>query len=336
MALTASDMLKAIHRKDPRTLSQRFTPAQIQATYSRLYGNAGTPPAPTLPAPVEEPAAPTETPEQAFQRRKEEMNRTIGAGTELGQQLIDRLGLGGQFLSRVDENPSADFTSDLSALRERTARAGELSALDLEALESARGALLGLDAPEMAALRSQATHNIDQQFGLQQQQLLRYQGGMGSAMQRAAQVADLAGKRVDAQRSLARDLLVENIQQKKDARLAFANLTNAVGARTDARTQALSGMLLSGNEFANSLKQSAQQFNNQTAAQEIASRTGALMGGIGATTSLMGGYKAEEFQNQALQEALKAKAQEIEATKELSRQALEAQKEIMNRISGRL
>lgn len=264
----------------------------------------------------------------------ERFEKTIGLGKEFGNGLIDDLGLRGEFLGRIQEGPGEDYYADLAALRARTQNADQLSALDEEALAQARLGLGGLDSAENAALRSAAKQNVNRQFGLEEQKLLRYQGGMGSSMQRAAQMADLSRNRVDSQRSLERDLLVENIQQKKDARLAFSNLTNAVGARQDSRVQNLSALLQSGNQFADSMTMQGQQFNTGTAAQEQAARTGAYVGGIGTTMSALGGYAAEEFQTKALEEALKAKREEIEATKQLTASSLAAQQQIINSLAG--
>ena len=234
----------------------------------------------------------------------------------------------GEFLGRIDEGPSADYYADLARTRELAENAGNYTNLDNEALGYARSALDGISAPENEALRSAATRGVDQQFGQARQQLLRYQGGIGSQVQRASQIGDLAAKRVGAQRELSRDLLIANIQEKKDARAAFDNLTNTIGNRTDQRVQGLNSLVMSGQQFADSLKSSNQQFNNQTGAQEIASRTGAYLGGIGTVNSMLGGYKADDFQNTALQEALAAKDREIEATKKLAADALAQQERI--------
>lgn len=48
MALTADQMLTALHKADPKTLKTRYTPEQLKAAYAKL--TAGKAPAPTTPA----------------------------------------------------------------------------------------------------------------------------------------------------------------------------------------------------------------------------------------------------------------------------------------------
>jgi len=343
MALTDAQMLKALHKKNPSTMNKRYSSSELRSAYKRqVQGSANTPGGTDTttpntndtPTPTETPFAPP--PDPLSQENIDRFNKTVDIGKGFGNGLIDDLGLRGDFLGRIDEGPGADYYADLARVRELSANAGNLSPLDEEALGYARLGINGLDSAENAAIRSRAVQGIDQQFGQQRQQLLRYQGGMGSALQRAAQISDLGSKRVGAQRELERDILVENIQQKKDARLAFSNLTNSVGARQDSRVQNLAGLLQSGNQFADSMKMQGQQFNTGTAAQENAARTGALVGGIGTTMSTLGGYQAEEFQNRALQEALQAKREEIEATKALTQETLAAQQNIFKHLAGQV
>lgn len=347
MALTDAQMLAALHKKNPKTLNRRYTSSELKAAYDKQVrgaaettsagttGTTGTTDPGTTTGETTDPGT-SSIPDPLSQENIDRFNRTVELGKGFGNGLIDDLGLRGEFLGRIDEGPGADYYADLAKVRELSANAGNLSALDEEALANARLGLGGLDSAENAAIRSRAVQGIDQQFGQQRQQLLRYQGGMGSALQRAAQISDLGSKRVGAQRELERDILVENIQQKKDARLAFSNLTNSVGARQDSRVQNLAGLLQSGNQFADTMKMQGQQFNTGTQAQEYAARTGALVGGIGTTMSTLGGYQAEEFQNRALEEALKAKREEIEATKQLTQETLNAQQNIFKHLAGQV
>lgn len=298
-------------------------------------GNGGTTPSGTdsngNPVTETTPSSIAITPEMI-----DRFNQTVNLGKTFGNSLIGDLGLQGQFLGRVAEGPSDSYYSDLANLRTLAGNAGNPSALDSEALANARAALPGLDSVENSALRSAAVQDVDRQFGQARQQLLRYQGGLGSAMQRSAQIEDLGAKRVDAQRSLARDLLIQNIQEKKDARNAFAELTGQVGARADSRTQNLNALLQTGGLGADQMKQTGQQINTGLQASETSARTSALTGAIGAVGSAVGGYKAEDFQNTALQEALAAKDKEIEATKTLAQKALESQEKIANMLKGQI
>lgn len=370
MALTQAQMLKALHEADPSTLKKRYTPAQLQAAYSKKVASAPAartappagprvpvggddiqeaggkkkkppssgpivtpPPLPTPPAPTP-PPAPVEA--GIPDNYKQKFDETVGAGEEYGNHLIDTLGLKGEFLGRVSERASDSYYADLQNLRNRTSVAGDPTALDQEALGVARNALQGLNSQENQALRSAAVADVNRQFGTQQQALMRFQGGTQPTAQRTAQLAQLGGSRVDAQRSLARDLLIQNIQEKKDARNAFGSLTQAVGSRADSRTQNLSSLLQSGNQFADTLTQQGQQFNSGNQGAEIAARTGALVGGVGTASALYGGYQAQDFQAKALEDALAAKDKEIQATKDINKQTLEAQERIMKQLAGKI
>lgn len=267
---------------------------------------------------------------------KQKFDETVRAGEQYGVDLVNKLGLQGQFLGNVREGPSTSYYDDLAALRAKTGTAGDPTALDSEALGVARNALQGLNSQENQALRSAAVADVNRQFGTQQQALMRYQGGTQPTSQRTAQLAQLGGARVDAQRSLARDLLIQNIQEKKDARNAFGSLTQSIGSRGDARSQGFSGMLQAGGQFADNLTMQGQQFNTGSRAQETAARTGALVGGVGASSALFGGYQAQDFQAKALQDALEAKDKEIQATKDINKQTLDAQERIMKQLAGKI
>lgn len=360
-------MLRALHEKDPSTVNNRYSDADLKAAYDKTVrkisgpgSSGGTPPAGGGSASggtqggggVDSSAGgsgstgtvdnggggsfDTTTAGGIPQDYKDRFDQTIQLGTDYGNKLIDQLGLGGQFIPRVQEGPSDTYYNDLSNLRSLAGNAGNLSPLDNESLDVARAALPGLDAQENAALRSAAVADVDRQFGQAKQQLLRYQGGMFAPAQRAAQIAQLGGARVGAQRTLARDLLIQNIQEKKDARNAFTNLTQQVGSRADSRVQNLQGLLQTGGQFADSLKSQGQQFNASSVGQEVAARTGALVGGVGAASSLLGGYKAEDFQMTALNEALAAKDKEIAAQKAISDSTLAAQERIMKALGSKI
>lgn len=335
---TRIDFLKRTRPNDPEiaTLQQRLSAITNPPGGGGGGGGGGTvvdtPGTVDTPGGVTVPSGSVEiTPEMV-----DRFNQTVTMGKQFGNSLIDDLGLRGEFLGRVSEGPSDSYYADLNNLRTLANTANAPTALDTEALGYARNALGGLDTVENQALRSAAVQDVDRQFGQARQQLLRYQGGLGSAMQRSAQMSDLGAKRVDAQRSLARDLLIQNIQEKKDARNAFAELTGQVGSRTDSRTQNLNALLQTGLLGADQLKQAGEQFNVGSQSAETSARTSALTGGIGAVGSALGGYKAEDFQNLALKEALSAKDKEIEATKTLAQKALESQEKIANMLKGQI
>lgn len=260
--------------------------------------------------------------------------QVLDKGTSLGNSLTDQLGLRGEFLGRVNTDVGADYTNDLNNVRTRLATASDPTALDQEALTNARNALPGLDASENSALRSAAVADLNRTYGQQQQQLLRYQGGIGSPIQRASQISALGGQRVEAQRGLARDLLVANIQAKQQARDSFSNLTNTVGQRADTRTAQLSGLVQAGDQYADTYKQSGQEFNTGSQGTEVAARTGALVGGLGTASSLYGGFRAEDFQNTALVQSLAEKDKEIQANKDIAKQTLDAQDRIFKSLGG--
>lgn len=361
------EMLRALHEKDPSTLNNRYSDADLKAAYDKTVrkvtgsgssggtttGGGGSTTGGTTSGSGSDTSTgssgstgatdsggggstDTTTAGGIPQDYTDRFNQTVQLGTDYGNKLIDQLGIGGEFIPRVQEGPSDTYYNDLSNLRSLAGTAGNLSPLDNESLDVARAALPGLDSQENQALRSAAVADVNNQFSQAKQQLLRYQGGMFAPAQRAAQIAQLGSARVGAQRTLARDLLIQNIQEKKDARNAFTNLTQQVGSRADSRVQNLQGLLQTGGQFADSLKSQGQQFNASSAGQEVAARTGALVGGVGAASSLLGGYKAEDFQMTALNEALAAKDKEIAAQKAISDSTLAAQERIMKALGSKI
>lgn len=145
---TQDEMLRAIHKADPKTLSQRYSPAQLQAAFNKLKSStapAATPqqvaapapvaPAPAAPAPQAAPAMPTGQP----------ATPGLPANAEQGQNQLSQVGAGiaqGQLQSgafsqpfQFEANDAARQRIEDAAYARLTRRVGDKETVDNEMLK---------------------------------------------------------------------------------------------------------------------------------------------------------------------------------------------------------
>src|SRR5690606_29308894 len=99
----------------------------------------------------------TLTPEQQIARLREE----LALGEQFGTGIIDKFGLGGDFLGRVSEQATPEMIAAIARLKSQADTAGQLTPLELEAIERNRNALEGINAQENLALREAAEAGLD-------------------------------------------------------------------------------------------------------------------------------------------------------------------------------
>jgi hypothetical protein len=164
----------------------------------------------------------------------------------------------------------------------------------------------------MLALRENEEANINKQLATQGRLASVQQARSGVRGAAAnAQLQDLNRGAIDAQRGLTRDLITENINQKGQALDRFGRLAGA----------------------SDQFRQTGQSLNTDLLKGELGARSGALLGGIGTTTGLLGGYRAEDFQKQAFNKALKARKQSENKQLDFAREALDAQNRIFEGLN---
>lgn len=196
--------------------------------------------------------------------------------------------------------------------------ARNLTPLETNALEISKAGLLGIDQPEIRAMRSQAKEQINREMMGQARELAKAQvrgqvfGGAATAQRRL-----LGQDSLRAGRNLERDLIVANIDAKQKARDSFAGLTTNTEAnrsnRTDAANRAFSATTLEdednrrrakmdsneklgnlSNAYGESIRK-LKQFNIDQAAAEKAGRIGSIFGGMGMLSEQRGLFAGEEF-----------------------------------------
>lgn len=228
----------------------------------------------------------------------------ITLGTQFGNDLINQYGLNGQFLGRVNTDPSANTQAAIEAMKAQAQNAGNFTPLEQEAIDRDRAALAGLSAPENAALRENAQAGLDRTM----QTLLRRQamsnagsGIQGNAL--SARYNPIYRDRADQQRGLERDLLIQNIQEKDAARQAFTNLvSNRVDAANQRQTTANTN-LFGASSNADQFSRAGQLANQAAAGSEAATRVGTGLGAMGTVSGLLGGFRAEDFAQKGFTEA---------------------------------
>lgn len=274
------------------------------------------------------------------------MKALLGIGEEFGRGIANEFYSDGS-LGRVKEELTPDEVASLEAVKRFAAEAGvqsqdidalinsqrgildsaqQYSTLEDEALGKAREALLGMSAPEMQGLRSQARDNIEGQAQQLARQMAKSQArNQVFGASALAQNRLLGQDKIRATRDLERDLLVKDIDIKAAARNQFTNLVSQTEGQRASRTNAASGQLsntlLTDENQRKSAQNAAnanysatsaslgdrlrqlQEYNLGQAAAEKAGQVGSIFGGIGTITDQRGLLAGEEFANQQLAES---------------------------------
>lgn len=271
----------------------------------------------------------TVTPDDQIAKLREE----LALGEQFGTGIIDKFGLGGDFLGRVSETASPEMLAAIARLKGQADTAGQLTPLEQEAIDKNRAALEGINAQENLALREQAEQGLDRttQGLLRNQKISNAQSGvLGPAV--AARNDPIVRERVQQQRGLERDLLVQNIAEKAKARQAFTDLVTGRSDETFRRQTSANQNLSTSQMSADLYGRGGQEINQQAKSQELGTRMGALFGGIGATTGLLGGYRAEDFAGKGLDEASRQFDEYLKSVEKISKQQMNLQKEIYSSL----
>jgi hypothetical protein len=147
-------------------------------------------------------------------------------------------------------------------------------------------------------------------------------------------MAQLDTASFDASRRLNRDVLIQNIAEKRAAKDAFTNLIGELSARKFQNQLQSNQATLAGQGMHDEFTRLGQQYNTSLAEKEKSTQVGAVLGGVGTVSSLLGGYAAEDFQSKALEEALKAKEEETDKLLAFAREAQLAQEKALKQIQG--
>jgi hypothetical protein len=269
----------------------------------------------------------TVTPDEDIARLREE----LALGEQFGRGVIDDFGLSGDFLGRVSETASPEMLSAIARLRGQADTAGQLTPLELEAIERNRGALEGINAQENLALREGAESGLDRNLQglLRRQNISNAQSGvLGPAV--AARSNPLMRERIQAQRGLERDLLVQNIAEKAKARQAFTDLVTGRSDETFRRQSSANQALGTAQQASDIFTRGGQELNQQAKSQELGTRLGTLFGGIGATTGMLGGYRAEDFAGKGLDEAARQFDAYLKSVEKISKDQMNQQNKIFS------
>jgi ribosomal protein S13 len=97
----------------------------------------------------------------------------LGYGEQLGNNIIDKFGLEGEFLGRIDEGPSQIAVDDLQRIRELAIASGNMTPLEQEAIDVNRNALQGLSSQENQALVEAARQEMMREFAGRRSELQR-------------------------------------------------------------------------------------------------------------------------------------------------------------------
>lgn len=313
-------------------------------------------------------------------KREEEIIKKIqteiGVGEDFGRAVGDEFFSDGS-LGRIETGPGQEFQDFLTQLKDLQVKAGTrsgettgllsqqqadldrarlLSDLEKESLGIARGALGGLSTQENEALRSLAAENLNRETQASLRELSRLQGGRVRGAAATAQQANVLSGRVQQERLLGRDLIAQNINEKRLAREAFTNLVTQTEQNRTGRTadfskifadtlaevegrefkqQALSDQLFgSAAQFKDQFVRQGDQFNLDQLAKEKAGQVGSILGGVGTITGLSGGFRAEDFAKELLQKSLQEQNKERQFKDEIINKFLEQQQGIFSQIGG--
>lgn len=271
----------------------------------------------------------TMTPDQRIALLREE----LGIGEQFGRGIIEDFGLGGDFLGRVSETASPEMLAAIARLKSQADTAGQLTPLEQEAIDRQRAALEGINAEENLALREGAESGLDRATAglLRNQRAIDARSGvLGPAV--AARSNPIMRERVQAQRGLERDLLVQNIAEKAKARQAFTDLVTGRSDETFRRQTSANQNLGTAQMSSDLFARGGQELNQQAKSQELGTRLGALFGGIGATTGMLSGYRAEDFAGKGLDEAKRQFDEYLKSVEKISKQQMDLQNKIYSSL----
>lgn len=243
----------------------------------------------------------------AEQYKGKQMEDMLGPNTGAAKDLADQFYAPGS-LGRVDSGME-EYVDENGITRTR--RVGETQeALDRskgimdqygqrspemqDAIDRNKSLLQGYDAPEMQAIREQASKGLNTQYQTQMRQLTQNQARAGvRGASAVAQGRNLDRQRMETQGDLEQNLFVKNADEK---RRALGDYTNLIGNTTQAEYSRSSGAQES---YANQLARQRQdelgraQTNLGQTAAENAGRLGTYLGGIGAGEARAGRLEAE-------------------------------------------
>lgn len=352
--VSLSQYITALENPDYWTINSDGTTTAKQPTPGTPSNPGGTPApgTPTNPPTSPTPSTDTINPNASGLSAEDQaalarVKALLGQGENMGRQLAKEFYSDGS-LGRLDPSLSSQETDALARLKEIAGSAGsqsqdvtdlltrlkgtadqsgQLTSLEEEALGVARGALAGLSAPQIQALREAAHEKIAASFQQQARQLAKVQAAGGTYGAVAGAQQRLLGRdAVQQNRNLERDLLIQDIQEKDAARQQFVNLATATQGARDSRTNNSNSMLSStvlgdqnnrlnaqnqaGSNYANfagatgNAQRSVGEFNINQAAAEKAGQLGAIFGGMGTVTNQRGLIAGEDYANTALQEQI--------------------------------
>lgn len=228
----------------------------------------------------------------------ERVKALLAEGESFGRRLANEFYATGS-LGRMDVKLTDDEVAAMAAAKQQLQMFRDPTALELEALNASRQGLMGFDAPEMAAMRSQAREMIGRETQGAMRQLAKQQANrqvFGSAA--LAQQNLLRQGGVRETRNLERDLLVKNIEAKRMAREQFGNLTSQVEGARAARTANATSQLGALSTSQGDTLRKLGEFNLNQAAAEKAGQIGSIFGGIGTITGQTGLLRGENMANQ--------------------------------------
>ena len=111
----------------------------------------------------------------------------------------------------------------------------------------------------------------------------------------AAQTGNLGRARMEAQKGLERELLVENVQEKNRRLSALQDLVNQSESNEFTRRTTALNNLGTQQNYQGQVDTARKQYNQGQASAERAGQVGAIFGAQGAMTGLTGGLRAEEI-----------------------------------------